>query len=45
MFRKKLSCFAILLAGFCFLCVGCQATVDSVDQSDKWLDDELHRHM
>ncbi len=43
--RKKLLCCLVLLACFCVTSLGCQAAVDSVEETDRWLDEELHKHM
>ena len=45
MYSKKTVIFFVLLLCVGVTASGCQTAADSVSSTDKWLDDELHKHM
>ncbi len=42
---KKAFVFFLFLACIGVVVSGCQTASDSVNKTDKWMDEELHKHM
>lgn len=42
---RKTIVFFVFIACLGVALSGCQTASDSVDKTDKWMDEELHKHM